>query len=458
MTDLQTIPGEAAPTPESLKPALETLLAHAKSYGASAANALALHGRSLSVGVREGALEDVDNSENKDIGLTVFVGQRQASVSSSDFSKGSLQSLAERAVAMAKLAPEDPYCGLSDVDLRAGKSLDLDVYDVQAIPAESLFTRAQELDKIVRGVDGIAQADGASAYASGSALYFMTSDGFARGRRGSRHGLSVSAIAEKDGAMERDYDYIGARWFADLPPPESVALKAAHQALARVGSQKIKSGSMPVLFDSRAAASLISPFLSAISGPSIARGNSFLKTAMDTDVFAKSITITDDPLRRRGLGSRPWDGEGVKVQARNLIDNGRLTTWLLHTSSARQLGLASTGHAAQNPGAPPSVSASNVYVQNGEKTPAKLMADIGNGLLVSEMFGPSLNGNTGDFSVGIAGFEIKNGQRGAPVSEITVAGNLKDMFKSLTAANDLEFKNQINSPTLLVDSMVVAGA
>jgi len=446
-----------APDPDALQPALKSLLKLAEKHGAEAADAISANSRSLSIGVRDGELEDIDNSEGKEIGLRVFLGKRQATVSSSDLSDISLEKLAERAVAMAKLAPEDPYCGLADPDRLAKNEQDLDVYDPTELEAADLFARAQELERAARSIKGIAQADGANAYAVSSAVFFMTTHGFARGWRSSQHGLSVSAIAQDENSMERDYDYAGGRWFEELPTPESIGLKAANRAIARLGSTKITSAAMPVMFERRIAAALLSAFTGAISGPSIARGVSFLKDAIDTDVFHNSITITDDPYKKRGHGSRPWDGEGVAGSKLDLVKDGKLTTWLLHTASANQLGLETTGHAHRGIGSPPGVAPSNTYIHNGEKSPQELMNEIGNGLLITEMFGPSLNANTGDYSVGVAGFSIENGERAHPVSEVTVAGNLKDMFKSMTAANDLNFDQPRCAPSLLVGEMVVAG-
>ena len=284
----------------------------------------------------------------------------------------------------------------------------------------------------------------------------MTTDGFAKGWQSSQHGLSVTALTEKDGAMERDYDYAGGRWFEDLPSPESIAKSAAKRAIAKLGAQKIESAAMPVIYDRRIANSLVSAFSSAISGPSITRGVSFLKDAMGTQVFNKNITISDDPHRVRAHGSRPWDGEGVAGRKMDLIKDGELTSWMLNTASANQLGLATTGHGHRNIGTPPGVSASNIYIHAGQKSPEQLMKDIGAGLLITDMFGPSLNANTGDYSVGVSGFAIANGERQHPVNEITVAGNLKDMFKTMIAANDLKFDQPMCAPSLLINEMVVA--
>lgn len=449
-------PANTAPNAESLKPTLESLLSLAKAQGADAADAITAHGRSLSIGVREGELEDIDNSEGKEIGLRVFIGQRQATVSSSDLSHMSLEKLAERAVAMAKLAPEDPYCGLADPARFATETPELDIFDPTELKAADLFERAKELDQVTRSVPGVSMADSASAYAVSSAVYFMTTGGFSKGWKSSQHGLSVMAITEQNGAMERDYDYASGRWFEDLPTPESIALNAAKRALARLGPQQLPSAAMPVVYDRRIANSLVSALTSAISGPSITRGVSFLKDAMNTQVFNKNITIIDDPYRMRGHGSRPWDGEGVAGQKMNLVDGGKLTTWMLNTASANQLELKTTGHGHRSIGTPPGVSASNTYIQAGEKSPEQLMSDIGNGLLVTDMFGPSLNANTGDYSVGCSGYAIENGQKAFPVSEITVAGNLKDMYLGMTPANDLKFDQPICAPSLLIEEMVVA--
>ena len=443
--------------PAALKPILETLLSLARKAGAEQADAIATHGISQSIGVRAGELEDVDNSENKDIGLRVLVGKRQACVSSSDLSKISLEQLADRAVAMAKLAPEDPYCGLADADNLAADVPDLQITDPAQITPEDLFARAKDLDRITCSVKGVTQAEGANAHAMHAATYFVTSGGFAGGWDGTRHGLSVAAIAANNDGMERDYDYASDRWLSNLPTPEKIALEAGARAVARLGSKKLPSGAMPVFFEKRVASSLLGAFISAISGPTITRGNSFLKDMMNEQVFRASVNVIDDPLRKRGHGSRPWDGEGVKVAPLNLVEDGRLQSWIMNSASARQLGLQTTGHASRSVSSPPGVSTSNTYIAAGQDTPEVLMTSMGTGLLVCEMFGPSLNGNTGDYSVGVAGFLLKDGERQYPVSEITIAGNLKDMFMTMTPANDLVFNGSMVSPGLLIPEMVIAG-
>ena len=441
----------------ALAPTLEKLLAYAKQHGASEADAVATHGRSLGVVVRQGELEDVDNSEGKDIGLRVMVGQRQATVSSSDLSDLSLNQLAERAVAMAKLAPEDPYCGLAPEELLGKNEADMELYDGAQMTPQDLKSRALEVEKAALSVKGVMQAEGANANWATSAIYFMTSHGFAEGWRSSRHGMSVSAIAEKDGAMERDYDVDGTRWLSDLKTPEEIGRKAGERTIARLGAKQMASGAMPVMFDRRVSGALVAAMLGAISGSSITRGVSFLKDKLGETLFTRDIQIMDDPFMLRGHGSRPWDGEGILPQKRALIKDGVLTTWLLNTASAKQLGLTTTGHATRSIGSPPGVSATNTYLAAGPKTPAQLMTDMGEGLLITEMFGPSLNSNTGDYSVGVAGFKIENGARAYPVSEITIAGNLLEMYKTLIPANDLIFDGATVAPTLLTEGLTIAG-
>ena len=441
----------------ALKPTLETLLARAKNHGATSADAVATHGRSLAVVVRGGELEDVDNSEGRDIGLRVLVGNRQACVSSSDISNASIDQLAERAVAMAKLAPEDPYCGLADESQLGTHNVDLQLCDDTQMTPAQLKVRALEVEASALAVKGVQQAEGANASHASSAIYFMTSHGFSQGWTSSRHGLSVSAISEHDGAMERDYDYDGARWFEDLKTPQQIGHTAGTRTVARLGSKQMSSGAMPVMFDQRVSGALVAAMLGAITGTSIARGVSYLKDKMGEQLFSSDIQIIDDPLMQRGHGSRPYDGEGIVPVTRHLIKDGRLQTWLLNCASARQLGLTTTGHATRGIGSPPSVSATNSYMKNGSKTPAQLMSDIEEGLLITEMFGPSLNSNTGDYSVGVAGFKIENGLAAYPVSEITIAGNLLEMYKTLIPANDLVFDAATVAPSILTEGLTIAG-
>lgn len=438
---------------------LSALIDHARAAGADAADALGLYGRSASITVRGGELEDIDNSEGFDIGLRVMVGQRQACVSSSDLSHASIKRLAERAVAMAKLAPEDPYCGLApDSLLSQRRDADgLDLFDpTEMLPAQ-LKARALDVEAAALAVSGVRQAEGASASMAWSAVRLRTSAGFDGGYAASRHGLSVSAVAERDGAMERDYDHDGTRWFSDLRSAADIGRQAGERAIGRLGATSMASGAFPVIFDRRVSASLISALMGAISGNAVARGVSFLKDDLGKSLFTKDIQIIEDPLRKRGLSTRPFDGEGVQTHLFNIIKDGQLNDWLLNTSAARQLGLQTNAHGARGLSNPPGISTSNVALMAGQNSLEQLIAMAGKGLLVREMFGPSLNPNTGDYSVGVSGFAIENGALSHPVSEVTIAGNLRDVFASLTPGSDLHYDYDTNAPSVLVEGLTIAG-
>ncbi len=444
------------PNPELVK-TLDNLLSKARAAGAEDADGIVTYGRSLSVSVRGGDLEDIDNSEGRDVGLRVIIGGRQACVSSSDISARSLDQLAERAVAMAKLAPVDPYCGLPNGVSLAVDAAPYDLHDSHILSPDILKSRALEVEAGALSIDGVAQAMGASASFSQSDFTFGNSRGFRSGWASSRHGISTMAIAEKDGAMERDFDYAAFRHFDDLPDPHKIGQTAGQRAVARLGAEKIASGPMTVFYDQRKASSLLSAFLSAINGNAITRGVSYLKDKMGESIFNKDVNIIDDPFIIRGLASRPCDGEGVAVRKSHLIENGVLQQWLLNTSAARQLELSSTGHGSRSISTPPGIGPSNAYIAAGDASPQALFTETGRGLLVTDMFGPNVNANTGDYSVGVSGFLIEGGQVTKPVSEITIAGNLLEMFAGLTPANDLKFDSSINAPTLRVEGMMVAG-
>ena len=436
---------------------LDTLLLKAKQAGAEDADGIVTYGRSLSVSVRGGTLEDIDNSEGRDVGLRVMIGGRQACVSSSDISVHSLDQLAERAVAMAKLAPVDPFCGLPDNVVEDVNVAKYDLSDTHVSTPESLKDRALTLEAATLGVKGVAQAMGCSASFSQGDFAFGNSNDFRAGWSSSRHSISTAAIAERDGAMERDYDYASRRHFSDLPDPVQIGKTAGQRAVARLGAEKIPSGAMSVIYDERKASSLLSAFLSAINGNAIARGVSYLKDKKGEVLFPKHLNIIDDPTMPRGLATRPCDGEGVAVAHRALVEDGVLKTWLLNTSTAKQLDMISTGHASRGVGHPPGVGPSNSYIEAGILSREALFAQTGEGLLVTDMFGPNVNANTGDYSVGVSGFLIENGAISKPVSEITIAGNLIEMFATITPANDLKFESTVNAPTLRVEGMMVAG-
>lgn len=437
---------------------LHDLITAALKAGADAAEAVQAERRTLSVGVRNGELEDVEREESRDLGLRVFVGRRQATVSSSDLSPATQARLVERAVAMARLAPEDPYAYLAPEDrLARGPHADLDLFDPSERDAEALEAAAREAEAIALSTPGVSISEGGSAGWSSGDWRLVTSHGFDGAHRGSSFSLGVGVIAEKDGAKERGGEYRSVRHLSDLPGAEAIGTEAGRRAVARLGPRKIASTTAPVIFENRVAGQLISPFLQAMSGPAVARGVSFLKDRLGGKVLSEAVTLIDDPLRPRGLGSTPFDDEGVAVQRRVLISGGVIETWLTNTASAAQLGVQSTGHASRGLAGPPGVSGHNIHVEPGVRDLSDLMGEAGAGLLVTSMFGPSLNANTGDWSAGVSGFWFENGEIAWPVSEITVAGNLLDLGARFVVGADLEFRGSFNSPSLLIDAVAIAG-
>jgi PmbA protein len=437
---------------------LASVLAAARAAGADAADALFVEGVSSSVSYRLGRLEDVERAESYDLGLRVFVGNRVAIVSSTDFSRDALAALPGRAVAMARLAPEDKYAGLAPEDRLARAWPDLDLEDKAEPAAERLIALARDVEGAALAVPGVTNSEGGGASFSRSSVALATSTGFFGRYAGTSHSIGVAVLAGEGMGMERDHDFCLARHQGDLESAEAVGRRAGARAVARLNPRKVKSQSLPVVFDPREAAGLVGHFAGAISGAAIARGVSFLKDRMGQAVFAPSVTISDDPHRPRGLRSKPFDGEGVANGRRALVDKGVLTTWLLDCASARQLGLATTGHAARGTSGPPGPAATNLYLEAGTVTPQALMADIREGFYVAELMGMGVNPVTGDYSRGAAGFWIENGKLAHPVSEVTIAGNLTQMFARATPASDLEFRQGTNAPTLRIDGMTIAGA
>jgi PmbA protein len=437
---------------------LNDLVAKAKKAGADAADAVAVAGISLSHTRRLGKTEKLERSESQDLGLRVLIGKQQAIVSSSDRAPATLDELVERAVAMARAIPEDPFCGLAEPREITTQWPTLDMLDPDEPSAETLIDRARAAEETALAVDGVTNSEGADAGWGRSRVALVASNGFAGSYAGSSHGVSASVIAGSGTAMERDYDFASAVYGGDLRSPEEVGRQAAERAIKRLGARKMPTGKVTVIFDPRVARSFLSHLLGPISGPSIARGTSFLKDKLGEQIFPEAISIVEDPHRQRGLRSKPFDGEGIANKRRALIDKGVLTTWLLDLRSARQLKMATTGHAARGTASPPSPAATNVWIEPGSQTPQELYADVKSGFYVTELMGMGVNGVTGDYSRGAAGFWIENGALAFPVSEMTVAGNLKDMFLRMVAANDLEFRTGADSPTLRIDDLTVAGA
>jgi PmbA protein len=436
---------------------ITSVITSARKAGADAADALLYESASLSASRRMRNPEGLERSESAGFSLRVFIGKRSAVVSSSDTGKDVIPELLERVVAMAKLAPEDPYVGLAPAELLARDIPDLDLYDGNEPKAEWLQEQCAKAEDAALAVKGITNSEGADASYGATHFTLATSNGFAGNYHSSYASVSVSVLAGEGTSMERDYDFASARHLADLAAPEQIGATAAERTLARLHSRKVASQAVPIVFDPRVGRELLGAFTGAINGSSIARGTSFLKDAMGRTVFGESIRIIDDPLRKRGLNSRPFDGEGVKTQKLVLVEKGVLQTWLLDMRSSAKLGLVTTGNATRSLSSPPSPSTSNVYLEAGKISPAELIDDIKQGFYVTELSGMGVNLVTGDFSQGASGFWIENGQKTYAVSEVTIAGKLQDMFTHLTPASDLEFRYSTNTPTLRIEGMMVAG-
>ena len=433
------------------------LISKARAAGADAADAVFVDSRSLSHAQRLGKPEHLERSENTDIGLRVFVGQRQAIVSSSDLSAEAIGELVERALAMARSVPEDPHCGLAEPELLAGAIPDLDAFDAGEPAGEVLADRAARAEDAARAVPGVTNSEGSGANWNSSTKAIVASTGFARAYAVSGHSIGASVLAGSGTAMERDYDFTSAVHAVDLMSPEEVGRQAGEKAVARLNPRKAETAQVPVVYHPRVANSFLRHLSGAINGSAVARGTTFLKDRLGQRIFPPTVNVIDDPHRLRGLRSRPFDGECVATSKRAFIDQGVLTSWMLDLRSARQLKTATTGHAARGISSPPSPSSSNLYMEPGEMNPQALMADIKSGFYITELFGFGVNGVTGDYSRGASGFWIEDGEIAYPVSEVTIGGNLNDIFLHLTPADDLEFRYGVNAPTLRVEGMTVAG-
>ena len=433
------------------------LVSRARKLGATDADAMAVEQSDVSVSIREGAVENLERSEATGVGLRVFAGKSSAIISGSVLTSDSLQKLAERALAMAKAAPPDEFCGLADPSQLAKGDIDLDLVSDAEPTVEQLKAMAIEAESHALSVKGVSKSIGSSASASNYFVALASTNGFSRSYRRTGYGLSTSVISGEGTDMVRDYDGTSANHFSDLETPEKIGRTAGERVVAKINPQKLTSRSATVIFDRRVASSLLGHLAGAMNGSSIARGVSFLKDDLGKAIFKSNINIIDDPLRMRGPASRSFDGEGLAVSKRALIDKGVLTGWVLDLRSARQLGMQPTGQGARGMASQPSPSTSNVHLEPGEQSPAEMMKAVGSGLLITEFIGASINSSTGDYSRGASGFWFENGEIAYPVSEITVAGNLKDMFMSLVPASDLIFKGATNAPSCLIEGMTIAG-
>ncbi len=436
---------------------LADLIARAQAAGAGEADAVMLSNASLSVNWRLGRLEDVERAESSDLGLRVLVGKRQAVASSTDRGAAALDELVERAVAMARAAPEDKYCGLAEAGRLEGAPPDLDLHDGAEPDAAALMELAAAAEDAARAVEGVTNSDGGSAGWSKSTIALAASNGFAGGYAVSSFGLSSSVIAGTGTAMETDYEFHQARHQADLDGAAALGRAAGERAVRRLGPRKLDTDQMPIVFEPRVGKSLIGHLAGAINGNAVARGSSFLRDKMGETLFPAGVNIIDDARLARGIRSKPFDGEGVVTGRLAVVEDGKLSSWLLDSASARQLDLATTGHAGRGTSSPPSPGATNLYLEAGPSSRDDMLGAIKSGLYVTDLMGFGVNGVTGDYSQGAAGFRIEDGALTYPVSEITIAGNLLDMFARLTPADDLEFRYGVNVPTLRIDGMTVAG-
>lgn len=434
-------------------------LSRARRAGADAADCVVASSGSTQVSVRLGEVESIDRSESGELGLRIFAGKGSASASTSDLSRASIDTLVERVLAMARLAPEDPYAALAPVKMLAsGPFEDFESDDGKQVPPEVLRERALVAEAAARSVKGVTNSQGAGASHGTGVTALATSTGFFGSQTGSSHSVSASVLAGEGARMQRDYHYHSARHLTDLEPAEDVGKEAGNRTVARLDPVRLPSGPMPVVFDPRVAGSLLGHFSGAINGASIARKTSFLMDMLGQRVFAPGIAILDDPWRKRAMRSRAFDSEGLPTRPVALIEDGVLMQWIADTAAARQLGIAPTGHAGRGVSGPPGAGMSNLHLAAGSLTPAELMADIADGFYVTELIGMGVNGLTGDYSRGASGFRIVNGELGGAVSEVTIAGNLKDMFAAMIPASDLEFRFATNAPTVRIDGMTIAGA
>ena len=431
-----------------IESSLNLLLDTAKKLGAECTTVIANENTSVNVAARLGKLENVERNESSSIGLEIIDKKRKVSLSSTNLNKESLEELAKNAMSMVKSIPIDEYCGLADKNMLYDGNLDLNLVDNYIPENNDLLNNAIEAEDSALNIKGITNSEGASSSYSKNKFYLATSDGFFNTNDKTNYSTGISVIAGQGTKMERDYEYQSKVHYSDLDTPKKIGEKAAERAISRLNPKKVKSNSVPVIFDPRVSGSLLSLFIGGISGQAITRGTSFLKDKMNKDIFKNTINIIDDPHIKRGARSLAFDGEGVATKKLKLVENGRLKSWLLNSQYARQLNLKSTGHYS---------GVSNLYMSPGNKTNLELINSIDQGFYITEMLGMSFSQVTGDYSRGASGYWIDKGQKAYPVSEVTIAGNILDMYKMLTPASDLKMITGIDAPTLMIDKMIVAG-
>ena len=433
---------------DTIENSLNLLLDTAKKLGAESAAVMGGENTSINVAARLGKLENIERNESKSIGLQIIDNKRKVNLSSTNFNKDALIELVESAMSMIKSIPEDEFCGLADKEMLYKGNLDLDLVDNYIPENDLLLESSIEAEDSALSINGVTNSEGASSSYSKNKIFLATSDGFYNYKEKTNYSTSISVIAGKGTKMERDYEYQSKIHNKDLDAPKTIGEIAANRAVSRLNPKKVKSNSVPIIFDPRVSGSLLSLFTGGISGQAVARGTSFLKDKMEKNIFKKDIQIIDDPHVLRGPGSRTFDGEGVESKKIKLVENGVLKSWLLSSQSARQLNLRTTGHSS---------GVSNLYMEPGDKTNTELLSSIKEGFYVTEMMGMSFNQVTGDYSRGATGFWIEKGQKTYPVSEVTIAGNIIDMYSMLTPASDLKLITGIDAPTILIEKMMVAG-
>ncbi|MDD3287527.1 MAG: TldD/PmbA family protein [Alphaproteobacteria bacterium] len=436
---------------------LDYLIKKALKAGADAADAVLVDATALSVTWRDGKLESLESTETGDLGLRVFIGKQQAIVSTTDRRMNTLNELVDRAIAMVREAPADEFCGIASSDQISHQWPKLEMADDAKMTAETLIEQARTAEAAALAIPGVSQCESTDAGSSSSAITLVASNGFAGHYRRTGYSVSAAVLAGSGTEMERDYDYASTVFRSDMPDAAAIGREAAERAVKHLGSRKMPTARAPVVMEPRIASSMLGHLAGAISGASVARGTSFLKDKLGEKIFRDDIAVIDDPFRARGLRSKSFDGEGIAPKPLNIIDQGKLTTWLLDLRSARQLGMTSTGHGSRSAGSVPYPSPSNFYMSPGQLSPEDLIKDIKQGFYVTDLMGDGVNGVTGDYSRAASGFWIENGQISFPVNEMTIAGNLKDMFMNLYAANDLKFKDGIDAPTIRIDGMTIAG-
>ena len=431
-----------------IEDSLNLLLDTAKKLGAENASVMGNENTSINVSARLGKLENVERNESKSIGLELIDNKRKVTLSSTNINNHALIQLVETAMSMVKAVPQDEYCGLADKNMLYNGNLNLDLVDNYVPDNNNLLKNSIEAEDSALSIKGVTNSEGASASYSKNKFYLATSDGFFNFNEKTTYSYGISVIAGEGTKMERDYEYQSKVHYKELESPKNIGKIAANRAVSRLNPRKVKSNSVPIIFDPRVSGSLLSLFIGGISGQAIARGTSFLKNKMNKDIFKKNIQIIDDPHILRGQRSKVFDGEGIETKKNNLVENGQLKSWLLNSQSARQLNLKSTGNAG---------GVSNLYLSPSTTSSDELIKSIQNGFYVTEMMGMSFSQVTGDYSRGASGFWIEKGEKTFPVSEVTIAGNILDIYKMLTPASDLKLITGIDAPTVMIDKMIVAG-